>query len=66
MPALALFCLFFSGAASLVYQVTWVRLLGLSMGATGAAVATVLAAFFLGMALGAPPGGRTARPRHAL
>lgn len=48
-------CLFFlvlSGAAALIYQVTWVRLLGLSMGSTSAAVGTVLAAFFLGMSLG--------------
>ena len=41
-----------SGIASLTYQVTWVRLLGLSMGSTSAAISTVLAAFFLGMALG--------------
>ena len=41
-----------SGIASLTYQVTWVRLLGLSMGSTSTAISTVLAAFFLGMALG--------------
>ena len=41
-----------SGIASLTYQVVWVRLLGLSMGSTSASVATVLAAFFLGMAIG--------------
>ena len=41
-----------SGIASLVYQVTWVRLLGLSMGSTSASISTVLAAFFLGMAIG--------------
>ncbi len=52
MERLAVFCLFFSGAAALVYQVAWVRLLGLSMGATSHAIATVVAAFFLGMALG--------------
>ena len=46
-PMLAL-----SGVASLTYQVTWVRLLGLSMGATSAAVSTVVAAFFLGLGLG--------------
>ena len=44
--------LVFSGAAALTYQVTWVRLLGLSMGSTSASISTVLAAFFLGMALG--------------
>jgi spermidine synthase len=41
-----------SGIASLTYQVTWVRLLGLSMGSTSASISTVLAAFFSGMALG--------------
>lgn len=41
-----------SGIASLAYQVTWVRLLGLSMGSTSASISTVLAAFFLGLALG--------------
>src|SRR5690606_22189300 len=46
-PMLAL-----SGVASLTYQVTWVRLLGLSMGASSAAVSTVVAAFFLGLGLG--------------
>ena len=45
-------CLVLSGIAALTYQVTWVRLLGLSMGSTSASVGTVLAAFFLGMALG--------------
>ncbi len=41
-----------SGCAALIYQVSWVRLLGLSMGSTSAAVSIVLAAFFLGMTLG--------------
>ena len=41
-----------SGCAALIYQVTWVRLLGLSMGSTSAAVSTVLTAFFLGLAIG--------------
>lgn len=41
-----------SGAAALIYQVVWVRLLGLSMGAASASVATVVAAFFLGLAIG--------------
>lgn len=42
-----------SGAAALIYQVTWARLLSLSIGSTSAAIAVVLAAFFLGLALGA-------------
>jgi len=52
MVQLAIMFLLMSGAASLIYQVTWVRLLGLSMGSTSAAVSTVLAAFFLGLSLG--------------
>jgi len=41
-----------SGCAALIYQVTWVRLLGHSMGSSSAAVSTVLTAFFLGLAIG--------------
>jgi spermidine synthase len=52
MYAVCLSFLILSGMAALVYQVTWVRLLGLSVGSTSASVATVLAAFFLGMSLG--------------
>lgn len=44
--------LLLSGIASLTYQVTWVRLLGLSMGSTSASISTVVGAFFLGLALG--------------
>lgn len=44
--------MFFSGTAALVYQVVWVRLLGLSIGATAVSVAIVLAAFFGGLAAG--------------
>lgn len=50
-----------SGIASLTYQVTWVRLLGLSMGSTSTAISTVLAAFFLGMALGSYGANRITR-----
>ncbi|MEM7249261.1 MAG: fused MFS/spermidine synthase [Acidobacteriota bacterium] len=41
-----------SGMAALTYQVAWIRLLGLSVGSTSAAVSTVLASFFLGLAGG--------------
>ncbi|HEY0582530.1 MAG TPA: fused MFS/spermidine synthase, partial [Chloroflexota bacterium] len=58
--------LFLSGAAGLVYQVAWVRLLGLTFGVTIFAISTVLAAFMGGLALGSFFGGRradaTARP----
>ena len=52
-----------SGIASLAYQVTWVRLLGLSMGSTSASISTVLAAFFLGMAIGSYLAERITRDR---
>ena len=55
--------LLFSGIASLTYQVTWVRLLGLSMGSTSAAISTVLAAFFLGLAMGSYLAERITRNR---
>ncbi len=44
---------FFSGAASLVYEVLWFRLLLLKLGGTGLSVATVTAAFMTGLGLGA-------------
>lgn len=56
-----------SGAAALVYQVLWVRLLGLTFGVTVHAAATVLASFMAGLALGSALGGRLAdRSRRPL
>ena len=58
-----------SGAAGLIYEVSWARLLTLSMGHTTAAASTVVAAFMGGLALGAAVGGRVATrltPRAAL
>jgi spermidine synthase len=49
-----------SGAAALVYEVTWTRLLTLEMGHTVSAVSTVLAAFMGGLAIGAWIAGRIA------
>ncbi|MBI2187794.1 MAG: tetratricopeptide repeat protein [Acidobacteria bacterium] len=51
---------FLSGAAALLYQVTWTRLLTLHLGHTVAAVGTVLAAFMGGLAMGAAGAGRIA------
>jgi len=48
-----------SGAAALVYEVTWTRLLALQLGHTVAAASTVLAAFMGGLALGAWLAGYT-------
>lgn len=58
-----------SGAAGLVYEVTWTRLLTLAMGHGLAASSTVLAAFMGGLAIGAFAAGRVAhgmQPRRAL
>ncbi len=43
---------FLSGACGLIYEVLWVRMLGLVFGNTIYAVSTVLAAFMAGLALG--------------
>jgi hypothetical protein len=58
-----------SGAAALVYEVTWTRLLTLQLGHGVAAASTVLAAFMGGLAAGAAIGGRVGSrvaPRQAL
>src|SRR6266436_237739 len=55
---LFLACYAASGAAALVYEVTWTRLLTLQLGHTVAAASTVLAAFMGGLALGAWLAGR--------
>jgi spermidine synthase len=56
----ALFGLIFaaSGAAALIYEVTWTRLLTLQLGHGVAAASTVLAAFMGGLAVGSAYGGR--------
>lgn len=60
-PRRTLLALFFaSGAAGLVYEVVWMRLLSLVMSVTVYAVTTVLCAFMAGLALGAALGGRVA------
>ena len=63
MVQLAAGFLLLPGIASLTYQVTWVRLLGLSMGSTSASISTVLAAFFMGLALGSYLAERITRNR---
>src|SRR5580765_1084629 len=55
-----------SGAAALVYEVTWTRLLTLQLGHTVAAASTVLAAFMGGLALGAWVAGRLGRAAPSL
>ncbi len=49
---------FLSGAASLVYEVLWLKELGLLFGSTAYAASTTLAVFFLGLAVGGAVFGR--------
>jgi len=49
-PLLAL--LFVSGASSLIFEIVWVRAMGLNFGTTTLAISTVLAAFMAGLATG--------------
>ncbi|MBY0495584.1 MAG: fused MFS/spermidine synthase [Cyanobacteria bacterium] len=66
-PFLILFAV--SGAAALIYEVVWTRLLTLQMGHGLAAASAVLAAFMGGLAAGAGAAGRYAGklpPRRAL
>jgi len=53
-------CFTLSGAAGLIYEVLWMRMLGLVFGATTIAVSVVLAAFMGGLALGSVWAARVA------
>jgi spermidine synthase len=55
-----LVCFFLSGATSLTLEVVWVRLFTQVFGSTNLAIATVLATFMAGMAVGSWLGGRIA------
>ena len=50
--ALVVSCLVFSGLSALVYQIIWIRLLGLTFGTSTEAISSVLAVFFGGLAFG--------------
>ncbi len=60
---------FLSGATALVYEVVWARALGLALGTSAVATATVLAAFMAGLGAGAwtaeEMGDRVKRPLKA-
>jgi len=58
--ALLFACFFVSGALGLMYEVVWLRMLGLIFGHTVYAITTVLAAFMGGLALGSFLLGRCA------
>jgi len=53
-------CFFLSGAAGLVYQIAWIRVLSLVFGATVYAVSMVVAGFMTGLALGSHYWGKRA------
>ena len=53
MTAVLYLLAFLSGAAALIYQVTWTNLLALSFGSTTLAMSAVVAGFMGGMGLGA-------------
>ncbi|MDP6505982.1 MAG: fused MFS/spermidine synthase, partial [Planctomycetota bacterium] len=60
---LLLACFFLSGLCGLIYQIVWMRMLGLVFGNSTYATATVLAAFMAGLAFGSLIGGRVADRR---
>jgi len=55
---LVCFCFFLSGLAALVYQAAWLKKIAVIFGTSHIAVATVLAAYMAGLALGAAFAGR--------
>lgn len=56
-----------SGAATLIYELVWMRVLMISVGAMFSAITVVLSSFMLGLGLGALLGGRLAeRGLHPL
>ena len=56
--ALILFCFFLSGFAGLIYEVIWVRIFERVIGSAPFAIATVLAVFMTGLALGSYLAGK--------
>jgi spermidine synthase len=54
-------CFFLSGCAGLIYEVCWIRKASLVFGSTTYALSTILAVFFLGLALGSYVFGRIAQ-----
>ena len=60
MLGVLVLCFFVSGATALVYEMVWLRMLGLVFGHTVYALTTVLAAFMAGLGLGSLVFGRVA------
>jgi predicted membrane-bound spermidine synthase len=55
---------FLSGACALVYEVSWIRLFAVALGASAYSLCAVLAGFMAGLALGGAVAGRTADARR--
>jgi len=53
-------CFFLSGCAGLVYEIVWIRQLGLVFGSAAPSIGIVLASFMLGLGLGSVLIGRWA------
>jgi spermidine synthase len=66
LPRILLLCAFLSGAAGLIYQVAWSKALGLVFGHAVYAIATVLAAYMAGLAVGSTCLGRWSEDRPRL
>ncbi|MEK6607051.1 MAG: fused MFS/spermidine synthase, partial [Myxococcota bacterium] len=60
MRPIAFTLFFFSGIAGLIFEIVWVRMLGLVFGTSALALSTVLASYMAGLALGSALGGRIA------
>ena len=60
LRVLFLILFFLSGAAGLLYEVLWLRMLSVTFGATTFAISITLASFMGGLALGSDLGGRYA------
>ena len=55
LPTFIGLCFFLSGAAGLVYELLWIRMIDKVIGSAPFAVATVLTIFMGGLALGSNP-----------
>ncbi|HEY1067165.1 MAG TPA: fused MFS/spermidine synthase, partial [Pirellulales bacterium] len=64
--AIAYLVFFLSGAAALVYEISWARQIGLILGHTAHAAAAVLTAYFVGLAAGYAIGARLSGTAHPL
>ena len=60
---IAIICFFLSGFSGLAFEVAWIQKASLVFGSTTFAVSTVLAVFFLGLAIGSYLFGNISKKR---